>query len=105
MCRRNSILGGQNVGQLRVLDIAHEQPIAILCRKIIRKIDSRTTVCRKPVLVRPDCLDVIVDMWIDMGATLLRVNPALHNMVQVRDHAACHKTLTVVIEVKSPRIR
>ena len=71
MANKARTLPLHHVGQHGVLvDVAHEQPVAILLGKRVRKIEPGAAVCRQ-VRVVADCFDVVVDVRIDLCATLL----------------------------------
>ena len=58
----------------------------------------------RQVSVITNRLDVVVNVRIDVRAALLVINAALHNVEQMRDHAARRESLTVIVKVKAPRV-
>ena len=87
-----------------LMDIAHEQPIAVLLGKRVRQIETCAAVSRQ-VSVVADRLNVVVDVWVDVWLALLVIDAALHDMKQMRDHTAGGEALAVVVEIESPWIR
>ena len=87
-----------------LMDIAHEQAIAILRWEGICQVDPCTTMRRQVGMVT-NRFDVVVDMRVHVGAALFGVNATLDHMKQVWDHTTCCESLSLIIEVESPWVR
>ena len=97
-------LAFENVGQHGVfVDVAHEQPVSIFIRESVGEIETRAAVCRE-VSVVANRLDIIEDVRIYMRAALLVIHAPLDNVKQVRNDAACRKSLAVIVKIESPRV-
>src|SRR6187431_470455 len=57
-----------------------------------------------PVHVIGNGLDVVVDVGIEVLASLALVARALHDLIEVLDHARGRERVAVVVEVETPRI-
>src|SRR5262245_50991974 len=105
------------------VNVVHEDRVAVFLRPVVpSEIDHRAgvrvtaasrigsavarvrTLVADPVHVVSNGLDVVVDVRVDVLARLAFVSPALHDLVQVLDHARRHKRMPVVVEVQPPRI-
>ena len=86
---------------LVLVDVAHEELIAVFRRKSIAEVEAGTPMGRL-VMVVSDGGDVIVDVGVKMGLGLLVVGSTLDDVEDVRDDAASGKGLTSVVEIKAP---
>ena len=96
--------GLEHIGQDGMLvDVAHEQPVAVLLRKRVGQVEACPAVSRQVRMIT-NCLDVVVNVRIHVRATLLVIHASLDDVEQVRDDAAGGCRLAVIVEVDSPRV-
>ena len=89
---------------LMLVDIAHEQVIAVVLREGICQVEASSAVGGS-VGVIPDSCDVVVDVGVQVRLALLVVDTALNDVEQVGNHTASGESLADIVEVKTPRIR
>ena len=79
--------GHEQIGEDRVLvDVGHEDAVAILARKLIGEVDAGAAV-RGAMAVVGDGFDVVVDVGVDVFAALPVIDAAGDHVPEVRDHA------------------
>ena len=97
-------LGLEDVGEHGVLmDVGHENAVAIFPRKFVGEVDARAAV-RRAVAVVGDGLDVVVNVGVDVLAALPVIDAAGNHMPQMRDHAGGDEELAVIVEIEAPGI-
>ena len=85
------------------VDIAHEELLTVLLRELVREVETRPSMGGSVPMIR-DGLDIIVDVGIEMFASLPVVATSLDHMEEVRNDTGGHKGLTVLVKVETPRI-
>ena len=85
------------------MNVAHEQTISICFGKRVCQIEAGSTVSRQ-VCVVANCLDVVINVGVDVLSTLFVVDTALNNVKQMGNHTARGETLAVVVKVEAPGI-